>query len=60
MRTFSFLAPWSIPAVLAVPLEKKAEYAVHSEHFVPTGWRQLDTARPVSETKNDRIVHFLD
>ncbi|KAF2158993.1 hypothetical protein M409DRAFT_38027 [Zasmidium cellare ATCC 36951] len=46
MRVLNVLALTGLATALAVPLERKAEYAVHSEHFVPRGWRRLDTPRP--------------
>lgn len=60
MRMFRLFTLAGIASVLAVPLERRADYAIHSEHVVPPAWQQLDTPRPVynSYTLNPTVTRL--
>ncbi|KJY02362.1 tripeptidyl peptidase-like protein [Zymoseptoria brevis] len=54
MRSAIFLALCGLSATFAVPLEKKADYAIKDSHFIPSQWKKLAKAHP-SHTISLRI-----
>jgi hypothetical protein len=48
MKSSLFLALCGLTATFAVPLEKKADYALKDKHFVPAQWRKVKRANCVS------------
>lgn len=47
MRSAILIALGGLSTALAVPVEKRADYAIKNKHFVPEEWRMLGKSRPV-------------